>query len=168
MGLTSARRQLFLLGVFAAVLLSPSIAFSDPAKEAELEARIRHWTRHLPLCDYKGGSFPSKYKRPTAPGQVEGPGCEDGDSVLFNGLTCAAGDDRGCTAVARSQATDGQWWRSPKRLYERYVDPSGEETIFSNDHALGAWAYIAQEKDRSAFKRWIASIRRSPGRREAK
>ena len=74
--------------------------------------------------------------------------------IALNGLICAAGDNRGCDTVKRSQAPDGLWWRSPKKLAELHVDPTGHESQFSKDHSLGVWAYIAQKKDVLAFRRW--------------
>src|SRR4051812_44892323 len=38
--------------------------------------------------------------------------CDDGDSVLFGGLACAAGDARACKGVRQSQDETGRWWRS--------------------------------------------------------
>ena len=84
--------------------------------------------------------------------------CNDDDSVGFNGILCASGDSEGCDAVRRSQdPLNGRWWRSPKRLREPVAE-GGLETTFSNDHALGVWAYIAQTKDKHAFREWISWI----------
>jgi len=161
------RRTVFQAVVWLAVLIGgvqPGHAASaDLAKENELDARMRHWSSRLPFCDDHATAtrFPSKYKRPEVTGSIEGPSCEDGDSVVFNGLTCTTGDARGCSAVSASQAPDGLWWRSPRRRAGRIVDPKGEETIFSNDHALGAMLYIAQTKNADAFKSWIKWIGRN-------
>lgn len=141
------------------VLPRPGAAV-DAAKEADLSARMRHWSApaQLPFCDYREGKFPSKYKLPEKPGALEGPACEDGDSVIFNGLTCATGDRRGCAAVLASQGPNGLWWRSPRRRVGRIIDPEGKETIFSNDHALGAMLYILETRNSDAFKNWITWI----------
>jgi hypothetical protein len=79
----------------------------------------------------------------------------DGDSVPLNGLTCAAGDDRGCVAVRDSQGKNGAFYRSPKKRYEIETNlPTSDEKPSSNDSAQGAWAYIAQKRDVEAFRRW--------------
>jgi hypothetical protein len=143
------------------LFVGPIIAGEElSSKDPELDARIKYWSTQLPFCNWNGGgNFPSKYYQPKNPGQVEGDSCNDGDSVLFNGLMCSIPDNRGCDAVKRSQARDGMWWRSPKKEFERL--PS-DQTNFSGDHALGVMAYIAQTQDRDAFRRWIAWIVRNP------
>jgi hypothetical protein len=104
--------------------------------------------------------------------------CNDGDSILFNGLLClanvtaqtdglaarekAALREVGCDVVKQSQTTgmkeiDGRWWRSPRRKTLALQDKQpegGSETTFSNDHALGVIAYIAKTKDSQAFQAW--------------
>ena len=44
------------------------------------------------------------------------------------------------------------------------VFPKGpnDETPFSNDHVLGVWAYIAQKKDKVAFRKWLDWIDGQP------
>jgi len=81
--------------------------------------------------------------------------------VIFNGVVCVSGDDRGCDAVRRSQGPNGQFWRSPRKIGGAL---SGTETGFSPDHVLGVWAYIAHKKDAAAFRKWITGSMASHGR----
>jgi hypothetical protein len=124
---------------------------------AELDSRMKYWDNpaRLPICTFAGGSpFPAK-------DQENGTPCNDGDSVSLNGLTCAAGDERGCNAVRDSQGKkDGQFWRSPKKRYEVENNlPTSDEKPSSNDSAQGVWAYIAQKHDVDAFRRWTGWMR---------
>jgi hypothetical protein len=118
------------------------------------------------------------------------PPCNDGDSIMFNALLCLAGvkvepgeyqptageekaiREVGCDVVKHSQTLTegspdyGRWWRSPRRNYLASLDqqPEGRsETTFSNDHALGVMAYIAQTKDARAFQAWTDWIRDKGG-----
>jgi hypothetical protein len=155
----AVHKLLCISAVFGGICVLPvHAAAAETASEQELSARIRYWSTRLPYCDYRGGKFPSKYKRPEIEGTVEGQSCEDGDSITFNALTCSMMDRRACSAVSASQAPDGLWWRSPRRRSEHIVDPEGKETIFSNNHALGAMLYILHAKDADAFKNWIKWI----------
>jgi hypothetical protein len=118
------------------------------------------------------------------------PPCNDGDSIIFNGLLCGAGvgaqpgEERaapngerlvrevGCDVVKHSQTLSegssdyGRWWRSPRRTYLASLNQQpegGSETTFSNDHALGVMAYIAQTKDVAAFQAWTEWIKNKGG-----
>jgi hypothetical protein len=107
-----------------------------------------------------GRPYPSKYDANVLynnPDQLKGQ-CNDGDGVIFNGVLCISGDDRGCDPVRRSQAGDGEFWRSPRKVGVF----SKDETPFSNDHVLGVWAYIAHKKDKVAFRKWIDWIDGQP------
>jgi len=133
----------------------------DKAKEDELSRRMSYWEEKLPFCTWDGGPpFPSKYDdtdnlvNGREPEHLK---CNDGDSVLFNGLMCAVGDQRGCEAVKASQAPDGRWWRSPRKMKEAGPE-GGSETTFSNDHSRGAMLYIAEKRDKDALMRWIRWI----------
>jgi hypothetical protein len=90
------------------------------------------------LCD----GFPSKEN------------CDDGDSVIFNGLLCMVGEEAGCATVRASQDADGRFWRSPRR------NPGnlGEEKSFSRDQTLGVLLYLVRTQDRDAAQRWLAWI----------
>jgi hypothetical protein len=152
-----------LIFVFA-VFLAGSGARAQ-VTEAELNTRMNYWAKMLPYCAYNAQStFPSKDN------------CNDGDSVSLNGLTCAAGDGRpgifgqlgaqACEAVKNSQSKKtGQWYRSPKKLYEIENNlPTSDEKASSNDSAQGIWAYIAQRKDVPAFRAWTSWMK---GHKEA-
>lgn len=117
--------------------------------------------------------------------------CNDGDSIMFNALLCLAGvseaqfagerrdpSDKeairevGCDVVKHSQtltegsADYGRWWRSPRRNYLATLNQQpegGSETTFSNDHALGVIAYIAQTRDIRAFEAWTNWIKNKGG-----
>jgi hypothetical protein len=149
------------LSIISLTLGTPH-AGADDAKRTDLENRIKYWRTKLPFCNYNGGAkFPSKYGDKASGPDDESLKCNDGDSVLLNGLTCTAGDNRGCDSVKRSQGSNGRWWRSPKKLQERPAD-GGSETTFSNDHALGALAYIVHTNDHAAFRNWISWIDKNP------
>jgi hypothetical protein len=133
---------------------------STPVTISELDTRMKYWETRLPFCTFAGGPpFPAK-------DQENGTPCNDGDSVSLNGLTCAAGDDRGCDAVRDSQGTkDGEFYgaffRSPKKRYEVENGlPTSSEKPSSNDSAQGVWAYIAQKRDVEAFRRWTGWMRK--------
>lgn len=86
-----------------------------------------------------------------------------GDSVIFNGLLCYSGDQRGCAAVKASQDPEtGRWYRSP--LHVGWEDPRTglnsdgkpvRQTSFSRDAALGVLLYLAVTKDKSAAEKWL-------------
>lgn len=81
--------------------------------------------------------------------------CDDGDMVLFGGLLCASGDQRGCQLVKDSQGEDGRWWRSPRRK----AGNVGERKSFSRDMSMGVLLYLVQTKDREAATRWLNWIK---------
>lgn len=95
---------------------------------AELEAKAETWREF-------GFTCPSGYAAKPSADQP----CDDGDSVIFNGLLCFSGDARACQAVGDSQDADGRWWRSPRRA-------AGEgrvaKTSFSRDQLLGVVFYL--------------------------
>jgi hypothetical protein len=136
-------------------------AFAQLA-ESEAQGRTPREQR-APVPIYQttlGRPYPSKYDANVLynnPDQLKGQ-CNDGDGVIFNGVLCISGDDRGCDAVRRSQAGDGEFWRSPRKVGVF----SKDETPFSNDHELGVWAYIAHKKDKVAFRKWIDWIDGQP------
>jgi hypothetical protein len=147
-------RHAFLALFSLATVLAGSCA-SAQITEDELNKRMAYWAKIVPYCAYNVQSvFPSK------------DGCNDGDSVSLNGLTCAAGDGRpgvfgqlgaqACEAVKNSQNPDtGEWYRSPKKRYEiENKLPTSDEKASSNDSAQGIWAYIAQRHDVAAFRKW--------------
>lgn len=125
------------------ILLLPFVACA-----AEIDERAAFWEQKAFLCPAGDGtSFPS---RPTGdPAQP----CDDGDITLFNGLLCAAGDDRGCNGVASAQdPITGQWFRSPRiRLHGN--DRGG--SAFSPDMALGVQLYLVKSGDVLRAQKWL-------------
>ncbi|MGZ4924649.1 MAG: hypothetical protein ACXV5H_11965 [Halobacteriota archaeon] len=72
---------------------------------------------------------------------------------MFNGLLCAAGDDRGCVGVAEAQdPTTGEWFRSP-RIRFNGNDRGGSS--FSPDMALGVQLYLVKTKDVVRAAKWL-------------
>jgi hypothetical protein len=80
--------------------------------------------------------------------------CDDGDSVLFNGLLCSAGDERGCAGVRDAQGADGRWWRAPRRIDGNL----GQSNSFSRDMSLGVLLYLATTRDVEAAQNWMRWI----------
>jgi hypothetical protein len=107
----------------------------------DLAAARAFWEEVAPLCE----GHPSKGD------------CDDGDTTLFNGLLCAAGDQRGCAAVRASQSADGRWWRSPRRAGGNL----GEGNSFSRDMSLGVMRYLVAARDGAAANRWLDWIGRN-------
>lgn len=81
--------------------------------------------------------------------------CDDGDSVLFNALLCASGEELGCETVRNSQDDDGRWWRSPRRKSGNLGRPNS----FSKDQGMGVLLYLATTKDVDAATRWLNWIK---------
>ncbi len=83
--------------------------------------------------------------------------CDDGDSMIFNGLLCFSGEEQGCETVRASQDVDGRFWRSPRR------NPGnlGEGSSFSRDQSLGVLLYLVQTRDREAAQNWLRWIERN-------
>jgi hypothetical protein len=78
--------------------------------------------------------------------------CGDGDMTLFNGLLCAAGDERGCDGVAGAQNPDtGEWFRSPRLMRIGKYDGA----TFSPDMALGVQLYLVKKKDAARASKWL-------------
>ena len=138
------------LFVLLALLLSSPFA----AGSSELDDRFKYWEQQAFLCSAGDGTaFPS---RPT--GLASQP-CDDGDMTLFNGLLCAAGEVRGCDAVANAQdPTTGQWFRSP-RIRLSGNDRGGSD--FSPDMALGVQLYLVKTGDVARAEKWLAWLHRS-------
>lgn len=136
--------------VSARLLLGFLLAF--PAHEVfsdSLEDRVVLWESKAFVCttSLEGIAFPSKPS-----GDASQP-CDDGDMTLFNGLLCAAGDNRGCVGVAQSQHPDsGEWFRSPRiRLHGN--DRGGSS--FSPDMALGVQLYLVKTHDIARARKWL-------------
>jgi hypothetical protein len=137
-------RHLPRLLVYLLVALGANPAMADTIQDREVL-----WESKALTCITDGGkiAFPSKYTGETAQP------CDDGDMTLFNGLLCAAGDDRGCTGVAESQdPVSGEWFRSPRiRLHGN--DRGGSS--FSPDMALGVELYLVKTHDIERAHKWM-------------
>jgi tetratricopeptide (TPR) repeat protein len=122
-----------------------------------LSHRIKLWEQNAFYCEAVNPKFPSKNDYPPSTGNKE---CDDGDMIFFNGLLCAAGDERGCDGARRSQGPDGRWWRSPRKI----GTPEGQngQTSLSTDSALGVIAYLAHTRDVDRYRRWIKWIHSNP------
>lgn len=151
---------LVVVAVASLALAATGVQAADGA--AELDRRMDYWRTRLPFCNWPGiARYPSKYDESVLfddPDPLKGQ-CNDGDGVIFNGVLCVSGDDRGCDAVQRSQGPNGQFWRSPRKVGGALL---GGETGFSPDHVLGVWAYVAQKRNGAAFRNWIDWIDGQP------
>ena len=110
--------------------------------------------QHSELLSLNATSEWRKYlddQLPFCMGQPSKENCDDGDMTLFNGLSCASGDSRGCYAVEVSQSSDGRWWRSPRRLGGN----NGEDNSFSRDMAMGVMLYLVTRRDAESANRWL-------------
>jgi len=94
---------------------------------------------------------------PTCNGYVSKANCDDGDTTLFAGLLCLSGVDIGCETVKDSQASDGRFWRSPRRNPNNI----GKDNSFSRDMSLGVLAYLIKTKDTEAANRWMNWIEKN-------
>jgi hypothetical protein len=108
--------------------------------------RMEFWESMAPTCTAAGFTFPSSETDESKP-------CGDGDMTLFNGMLCAAGDERGCKAVADAQADTGEWHRSPRLRVLGYND-RGDAT-FSPDMALGVQLYLITKRERDSGWKWL-------------
>ena len=171
-----------LFGVLILLTLMPVICRVSAAADSEVLSRADYWRSKAPWCvnpqfapKYKGLKFASKYQDGIGT-DTEDRRCNDGNSIVFNGLLCLAGLDAqpileaqrkpgeqtdkgeaGCAVVEHSQSGDGRWWRSPARPYSD-LKKEESETTFSNDHALGVIAYLVQSKNVGAFRNWMKYI----------
>ena len=139
----------FTLARFVVLL---ALCCSSPELAYELSDRMTFWESQAFACPDTGAPFPSKER---APSQGDPSRCEDGDMTLFNGLLCAAGDERGCAAVRLAQDASGRWWRSPRR---HGMEAPSHDVSFSPDMAKGVFLYLATKRDKDALARWIKWI----------
>jgi hypothetical protein len=71
------------------VLLTILVLVATAPTASELDDRFAYWNKSAFLCQASDGTlFPSK------PTSGDAQPCDDGDMTLFNGLLCAAGDQR--------------------------------------------------------------------------
>jgi len=123
-------------------LLDSHVISAEPTMVAN---RLALWEQHAKYCDSGDGTrAPSKEH------------CDDGDTTLFNGLLCAAGEQRGCTAVrnAHDEAT-GRWYRSPRLRVNHHA---AEGASLSPDMALGIQLYLATTNDTGRAYKWLKFI----------
>lgn len=136
----------FATALFRAIALLACIALTRVASADELTDRMEFWESKAPWCINHTPKFPSS--EPGEPGP-----CGDGDMTLFNGMLCAAGDERGCKAVEEAQADSGEWHRSPRLRALGYNDRG--DAKFSPDMALGAQLYLITKNDRDRGWKWL-------------
>ncbi len=79
-------------------------------------------------------------------------GTTDGDSTLFAGIACLAGETGQCAAVKASQSSNGQLWRAPDHVNQDTSNSS------SRDMLLGGLAYIVATKDQQFASALVAYI----------
>lgn len=117
----------------------------------ELDRRFRIWETSALICETHGVRYPTKQT-----GDSNQP-CDDGDMTLFNGLLCAAGDNRGCVGVAESQdPVSGLWHRSPRIRFLGKNDRGDADS--SPDMALGIQLYLIKTKDVARAEKWLMWI----------
>ncbi|WP_338834099.1 hypothetical protein [Bradyrhizobium septentrionale] len=122
---------------------------------------MQFWRRRVATCRVDGTispntatGFPTKYDYPVGDSHTQ---CDDGDMVLFNGLLCAAGEQKGCDGVRDAlDFESGHWWRSPA-IKLRNKD-SVDQPNLNSDQALGVMLYILQRNDAKAFRSWMHFI----------
>lgn len=138
------------------------VAQSGPLEDVQRLSQSL-WRKHLPYCtDSQGFAFPSKI---SAAGE-----CDDRDSVIFNGLLCASGEEVGCTAVIKSQdraatlPNKGAWWRSPRIALadQKCSNPNGMCDSFSHDQGLGVLLTVVTKRSDPDYKKrlgdWVTWI----------
>jgi hypothetical protein len=81
---------------------------------------------------------------------------EDGDMVLFSGIMCTFGMHVGCDLVRQSIDSNGQPWRSPRRINEL---STSDYATFSGDHLKGLLLYWIETKEYASFKNFLTFIK---------
>ncbi|MBX3350310.1 MAG: hypothetical protein KF747_16435 [Nitrospira sp.] len=132
-------------GLLAIVTVLCSDASSFAIEKDHLSQAMRLWEQYAPFCAAADGS--------TAPSKES---CDDGDTTLFNGLLCAAGDARGCDAVRRAQDPEtGRWFRSPRLQQSQHTSTGAS---LSPDMALGIQLYLVSTNDIEGAYKWLKHI----------
>lgn len=117
----------------------------------QVVARVPVWESAALMCTSNGVSFPTKQRFDPKDR------CEDGDMTLFNGLLCAAGEERGCVGVAEAQDPEsGLWHRSPRIRFLGKNDRGPADS--SPDMAIGIQLYLVAKKDVARARKWLAWI----------
>uniref|UniRef100_A0A0G4FS43 Uncharacterized protein n=1 Tax=Chromera velia CCMP2878 TaxID=1169474 RepID=A0A0G4FS43_9ALVE len=106
------------------------------------DARI-FWEREVALFCPGFGHLTKEACSPSNP-------CDDGNVMVFGGLLCASGDERGCETVRNAQDEQGRWFRSPRQL--------NNGNTFSGSSAEGVLLYLSVSRDREAAQRWWSWI----------
>lgn len=82
---------------------------------------------------------------------------DDGDSMLWAGLTVASGNNIPIVGIKQCQTPDGRLWRSPARVNNQ------SENSFSRDMSLGFILYFQATQDHEMADKWIAYIKKTKG-----
>lgn len=84
-----------------------------------------------------------------------------GNTNIFAGPLCMAGDMNMCNDIKKNQNPDtGAWYRS---AYQRRFPYSERgQPLFSRDEFLGMLMYFATTKDKEAAKKWLIFLRDNP------
>ena len=154
----SKQQSLYTLGLLILILLSwlllngcgrSGSAPAGPSTLAQLDVKLEQVRSWAPVCSATGA--PTK-----RPASID---CDDGDGLLWAGLSCFAGtSEAACQYVRASQGADGRMWRSPQ-----LVDKDNKNS-FSRDMALGFLSYVARTGDTGSLDRWIAYINANSGK----
>lgn len=137
----------------ASLIFSVSNNDSDITLIDDLESSIRYWQNEYSFrCQ---DSFPSKEDR------NDEENCDDGDSAIFNGILCYSGVEEGCRTVRDSQATSGQWYRSPRRMKN---GGGNSKANFSRDQMMGLLLYFVKTKDKRSAEKWWKWVNRKQPR----
>jgi hypothetical protein len=124
----------------------------------ELDDKIAFWELHTRYCvgalAVRPPDGPYVAPFPAKDNADDSTQCDDQDMTMFNGLLCSVGDARGCDAVRRAQAPDGQWWRSP-RLIGHDRTHGGAEAQLSEEQTWGVFLYLLATKNKPAFDGWV-------------
>jgi hypothetical protein len=126
------------------------LSLADSVRADSLNERIPFWESKALMCP----ADPSRSAFPTKQTGIASQPCDDGDMTLFNGLLCAAGDQRGCQGVAEAQNPNtGEWARSPRIRVLGHNDRG--DAFFSPDMALGLQLYFVKTGDVKGAWKWL-------------
>lgn len=133
------------------LILLHAFPASAQGNAAEILARQVEWEKAALECPAGNIRYPTKQNS-----NAKQP-CNDGDMTLFNGLLCAAGDERGCTGVKEAQdPNSGLWHRSPRIRILGKNDEGPADS--SPDMALGTQLYLVVKRDRARAEKWLSWI----------
>jgi hypothetical protein len=149
-----------IIALYSGLFVLSSSSFAD-----DLSASYRYWESKRFVCNVGAGpsqsSFPSSRYAPDV--AATNYPCQEADMLLFLGLLCASGDQRGCDGVSDAQrisgqGTVGEWYRSP---YQR-MNPGnwGGGAQISPDHVLGIELYLIAKHDVTRANLWLRYLDR--------